>query len=123
MKLKVCASVTSLLDIGKNVKDLPVREKTFYQDQLSERECCLSEEIDVEFETLEAEKGRLQEEMENERFALQDDDEVIDLLSSGNNTSNLNCSLNRSGLARITVETVDDETQTDACKISNLPKI
>ena len=105
-----------------------MREITFYEDQLSKRECRLSEEIDVEFETekentLEAEKGRLEEEMENERFAFQDNDEVIDLNSSGNKASNLNCSLNRSGLTRITVETVDDETQTDACKISNWPKI
>ena len=39
-----------LLDIGKDMDKLTGREKMFYQDQLRERECRLSEEIDDEYE-------------------------------------------------------------------------
>ena len=39
-----------LLDIGQNMHNLTGREKLFYEDQCSVRECRLSEEIDLEFE-------------------------------------------------------------------------
>ena len=39
-----------LLDIGKDMDNITGREKIFYQDQLRERECRLSEEIDDEYE-------------------------------------------------------------------------
>ena len=54
-----------LLDIGKDMDNITGREKVFYQDQLRERECRLSEEIDDEYEqdcqrrkTRRREKGR-----------------------------------------------------------------
>ena len=39
-----------LFDIEKNLHIVVGREKAFNMDQLSQRECCLSEEIDVDFE-------------------------------------------------------------------------
>ena len=38
-----------MLDIGKNMDQVTGREKAFYEDQKSKRECRLSEEIDEEF--------------------------------------------------------------------------
>ena len=39
-----------LFDIGKNMDNVVGREKAFYMDQLPQRECRLSEEIDIDFE-------------------------------------------------------------------------
>jgi len=40
----------SLLDIGRNMDDVTGREREFYLDQLSERQCFLREKIDDEYE-------------------------------------------------------------------------
>ena len=39
-----------LFDIGKNMDIVVGREKAFYMDQRSQRECRLSEEIDIDSE-------------------------------------------------------------------------
>ena len=53
-----------LLDIGKDMHDVTGREKTFYEDQKSARECRLSEKIDEEFEIEQAEERSASKEEE-----------------------------------------------------------
>ena len=57
-------SIDSLLDIGQNMDQITGREKAFYKDQKSKRECRLSEEIDEEPE--EEKEELLEKEKEKE---------------------------------------------------------
>ena len=59
-----------LLDIGKDMDTLKGREEIFYKDQLNERECRLSEEIDTEYE--EEKENQLKEQEENEALEEQE---------------------------------------------------
>ena len=63
-------SIDSLLEIGKNMDQVTGREKAFYEDQKSKRECQLSEEIDEEFEEEKQELLETDEEFEEEKQKL-----------------------------------------------------
>ena len=94
------------------------REKVFYQDQLTTRECRLSEEIDVEhteeMETRMMTENELQERLEAEiLYAFGTDDHEIDEDVSLHNSSLNNTSLNRSGVSRITISTNEVSVQTE----------
>ena len=41
--------IASLVDIGKDMGKVTGKEKIFYEDQKSPRECHISEEIDLEY--------------------------------------------------------------------------
>ena len=62
--------IDSLLEIGKNTDQVTGREKAFYEDQKSKRECRLNEEIDEEFEEEKQELLETDEEFEEEKQKL-----------------------------------------------------
>ena len=92
-------------------------EECFYKDQLTARECRLSEELDIEYQlelnaqiALEAEnKERYEDEIS---FAL-GDDITLDISHSSVNEIECNQSVNRSGLSRNTVPMNECGTQTN----------
>ena len=84
------------------------REKAFYKDQKSKRECRLSKQIDEEFEEekqelVEREKEK-EEQLSQEISFIMEDDGESEVLDDSMNSVILNSSLNRSGLSRHTKE-------------------
>ena len=51
-KLLFIISNGSLLDIGKKMEELSGLERALYHDQLSTRECRISEEVDFKFQVI-----------------------------------------------------------------------
>ena len=62
--------IDNLLDICRNMDQMIGRDKIFYKDQQSSRECCLCEEVDEEFEK--EKQAQFEEEIEiEEQFILE----------------------------------------------------
>ena len=134
MKMPVKAGqpipVDSLLDIGRDMQQLTGNEKIFYEDQLSNRECRLSQEVDLEFEEdreqILNEMLMIEEEnMRNESYALGEEcpTEPVSENNEVADSAMLKISCNRSVLARSTVTVVEKETQTDLQEFTARPKI
>ena len=91
----------SLLDIGSKMESLTGAENIFYEDQKSEKECQISEEIDCEYEREQEnvcrEKNRKEQENEEKAFIEQDID-FSDTKSNMGEDITINQSLNCSGL-------------------------
>ena len=113
-----------LLDIERDMESVTGREKQFYIDQITTRHCCISEEIDEEYEK---KRGRIsREDQQEERDKLQEafisqEEENISILNSTFDENTLNTSLNQSGRVRSTKKSSDISTQTD--HKFNAPKI
>ena len=110
-----------LLDIGRRMETVTGRDRTFYLDQQTNRECRLSEEIDDIFEMneeiirLEAAENK-EREVAEELYAIGEDSQMFDLdggESSGQIVGQETVSLNRSGLACQTSPSQDIGVQTD----------
>ena len=129
---RLSSNNNNLFDIGKEMEKLVGREKEFFIDQLTTRECCISEEIDEEYVREQqiiyediAEQQRVQQ---AEVEFIMDDDEIIDLqvdyadvneyLNSTMNvpaaSNHLNVSTNRSRHVRVQQIGLDASVQTDA---------
>ena len=93
------------------------REKQFYIDQITTRQCRISEAIDEEYEKeKEAEhQERYQQEKRDklEEAFISQEEENISILNSTFDENTLNTSLNRSGRVRSTKKSSDISTQTD----------
>ena len=94
------------------------REKVFYEDQKSKRECRLSEEIDEECkeekqELLEKKKVKEEQLSQGISFIMEGDVES-EVLDDSMNRVILNSSLNCSGLSRNTKEYSHKNVQTEA---------
>ena len=89
------------------------QEKHFYEDQLSSRKGRTSEEVDEEYE---------RERKENLILISQQHQQDLQVLNVTNDFINLNVSLPRSGLVRLTKQVEDKDIQTDSCT-SDQPKL
>ena len=89
------------------------QEKHFYEDQLSSRKGRTSEEVDEEYE---------RERKENLILISQQHQQDLRVLNVTNDLINLNVSLPRSGLVRLTKQVEDKDIQTDSCT-SDQPKL
>ena len=89
------------------------QEKHFYEDQLSSRKGRTSEEVDEEYE---------RERKENLILISQQHQQDLQVLNVTNDLINLNVSLPRSGLVRLTKQVEDKDIQTDSCT-SDQPKL
>ena len=106
------------MDLGKNMGQVTGREKAFYEDQKSKRECRLSEEIDEEFkeekqELLEKKKEKEEQLSQGISFIMEGDVES-EVLDDSMNRVILNSSLNCSRLSRNTKEYSHKNVQTEA---------
>ena len=116
----------SLFNIGVDMDKLEGAEKVFYEDQKGDRKFRISEEIDKEY-VKQKEQEWLQEKMEKEReeYELQgmEDDSVLDedITKAATVDTNLNQSLNRSGLSRSTVSLESSSTQTEFVAVNYKP--
>ena len=101
------------------------REKQFYIDQITTRQCRISEEIDEEYEKEKEaeyqEKYQQEERDKLEEAFISQEEENISILNSSFDENTLNTSLNRSGRVRSTKKSSDISTQTD--HKFNAPKI
>ena len=92
------------------------REKAFYEDQKSKRECRLSEEIDEEFEEEKQElleKEREKEEQLSQEISFIMEDDVESEVLDDSIKCFLNSNLNRSGVSGNTKEYSDKNVQTE----------
>ena len=89
------------------------QEKHFYEDQLSSRKGRTSKEVDEEYE---------RERKENLILISQQHQQDLQVLNVTNDLINLNVSLPRSGLVRLTKQVEDKDIQTDSCT-SDQPKL
>lgn len=123
--------VDSLLDIGKDMDLLTGDEKSYYEDQKSNRKMYLSEEIDTEYEEMKEKEAAqrqnvLENELEEQEF-MEDLDHNEGEISSMEETStmpmqSLNQSRSRSGLVRSSIPLNHVSTQTDDVQIDR-PKL
>ena len=80
---RLSSNNNNLFDIGKEMEKLVGREKEFYIDQLTTRECRISEEIDEEYvreqQIIYEDIAEQQRVPQAEVEFIMDDDEIIDL--------------------------------------------
>ena len=106
--------IDSLLDINRNMDQMTGREKIFYEDQQSSRECHLSEEVYEEFEK--ENQAQFEEEMEIEKQCVLEitfinEEETEQVTPRSQNSSFLTSRINRSGLSQGTRQLSVKETQ------------
>ena len=114
--------IDSLLDIGKDMDKVIGNEKIFYEDQNGPRKCCISEEIDLEYEEAKEleeteRKEMLERQAKEEQFMLGDTEETLLQNNSFDEANQLDVSLNCSGYVRNTVIAVDVGLQFDSAVV------